>query len=1194
MFMRPMLCAVLCLLVPRVTLAEFEVDDTPPPAEHPALAPLEGASVAVNPPPLAWRDDARAASYELELAPGPDFQRDVIRVERIPYAFHTPDRVLAPGTWHWRYTVVTEAGERSRPGAVRSFVVRADAAPLPLARGDALMAKLAGHPRVFVTPATLEEFRARRDGVGRLAWEQIQLRADELLDLDAARPELTSLPSTLPTHRRQVFWVDPASGLASMPKNYGIVELNRDAERANLLSLAYLISGDGRYATAAREWLRVVVDFRVDYHLPTLEERGQHDTVVYAYERGLRGVALSYDRLYALLSPGEREAILRHVEFHGDAAMHWIRDVMKLHRDYQESHGQQCMHYLLATALGVAGESSKAAEWLAYMVPQYVSRIPWMASDGGYFEGQGYTFKLSYILEALAALRTATGLDLFQKPEIRNAGEFWLYGQPLNYWWPHWGDTMALVSPAGSVADAYIGGFLAAMTGNRALQWWTDAVPADPTTQPFGYLAATSVKPAPPVALAQARAFGPTGVVAAFDRFYDHASPRLFFRSSPWGGESHAHADQNSFVLHAGGEVFAADAGYYSYYGDKNYNEVFTQTVSHNSVLVDGRGQLNTFQGKGSLTSFFNAPDYTFMAGDASQAYAGALDGFRRDILFVRPDVVVIGDELHAPQAAEFTWLLNTFVAPEIRAESREFTVTQRAEKLWGQQVFPEGLTYTASNQRAAPLHTREWSRYLEAFPEQWKLKAVTPRGESSDILTVLHTARAEAGRRVTVKGAQRDAEASALDLVSADGRDRLLLRRRLAEAGVISLGGLSTDGRVGSVGRSTDGKSVVRWLAIEGTTLREDDTGWFSASHPISIAAGRPAAAQWQYTISAVQATAVSIPAVERPQSVMLAQTEQIEMATPLEFSWREGQVSFVVPEGLSLVFMNPRVPLASRPLHLMAGWHDGVTASELPLELDSAQNGDWTGFARTMPAVAGYYQVATSDPRMEIVVQDRWDEARSVRGHGTVRAFFTGGTELILRFGPAPTLPEVNVRLVESVLPAEVNLLRNGDCEIGLPGYPPRGWTVQNGGGSGTYAQDGGQGWPGWSQEEAASGASALKFTRPLNVIADWRPPYPVLARNQLAAKAPPVRLLARGRYRLACQTKGSSTTASVVLETSTGVRHSIPIAPSAEWTMRQLELELPAGFTQVSVLFREGGADDQVLWVDDVRLTRAPGRP
>ncbi|MES2695733.1 MAG: DUF4962 domain-containing protein, partial [Verrucomicrobiota bacterium] len=189
------------------------MDSAPPSLHHPQLAPADGATVAVNPPALTWRVDERAASYTVEFSPTPEFDRDLIRARSIPQAYYNHTAALAEGRWFWRYYAVTKAGEISNASAVQSFVVPAGIPWLPLPPIDAVLAAMPGHPRVFTTPGELDEFRARRQTpAGRIAWEQIRLKADEALHVKIVRPELLPLPERFETHRRQVFWLDPKSG----------------------------------------------------------------------------------------------------------------------------------------------------------------------------------------------------------------------------------------------------------------------------------------------------------------------------------------------------------------------------------------------------------------------------------------------------------------------------------------------------------------------------------------------------------------------------------------------------------------------------------------------------------------------------------------------------------------------------------------------------------------------------------------------------------------------------------------------------------------------------------------------------------------------------------------------------------------------------------------------------------------------
>ncbi len=1168
----------------------FTVDTSPPPATHAALAPEEGAISATNPTSLIWRHDATAQSYVVEFSPVRDFSREVIRVADVTMPFYNHDRTLAVGTWFWRYSVVRAGGAVSLSGPVKSFRITADSVALPVPSSRALLAGLPGHPRIFTRPDELADFRARRLGLGREAWENIQAKADALLPLKPTLPKRGPLPEKLPTHRQQVFYV--ANGVASVPENYRIGELGRDAERANLLSLAWLISGDERYASAAREWALFVAAFRVDYHLKTVTERGQHDSVVYAYEKGVTAMAFTYDRLAGMLSSEEKRALLDHIEFHGEAAYQWIREVMTIHLTYQDSHAQQCMHALLPTSLAIAGDSAKASEWLTYLVPQYANRIAWMSDDGGYFEGQSYSFKFNYILEALVALRSATGIDIFQKPAIRNAGEFWLYCMSLNYWWPHGGDNMPLVNPYGNAGDAYISAMLAASTGNRTVKWWSDTAPADPSHIPFSYLSATGVKPLPPVAVAQAKSFPDTGQVSAYARFYDHAAPRIFFRSSQWGGDSHAHADQNSFVLHAGGEILAADVGYYSYFGDENYDHISTQTIAHNSVLVNGQGQSNDLAGKGAITAFFNSPHYVFFAGDASTAYGPALNRFRRDVLYLRPDVFVMADELHAPTPSAWSWVLNTFDAPRIDSAAREFTVTQRGEQLVGRHVFPEKLSYTSSNERKYPLLTKQWTRYTEAFPEPWRMMATTEKLASADFLTLLQTVdtKQPQASRVKLVRSLQTATTSALSLDEADGREDVLMRRKQDGLGTKELAAwdLRSDGRVLAVKRGSGASGEVKqWMAAFARTASANGQKLFDASTPIEIAvAHNTSAAATQLWTQALKATELSLPLPQRPARVLAFAPNHFEAGRAVDVRWADGVATLTVPEGVQVIWFDPTVAPATLPKQLPLAVSDASGTRAVVLETAVAENGDWIAYTTLTPATLGVYEFTSSVAATEFLVQDRWDPERSARGTGKVKGLVVAGAEVIVRFPPQAKLPVISAKLVRAKAPSEINLIRNGDCEVGLAHYPPRGWTIRHGA-SGEFATAGEKGWAEWTREQSASGEASIKFTRPLNRMTDWKEPYRETGKDTLAIAAPPVRLLTAGRYALTLKAKGTATHARVQIVAAAGVVATIELVPSTDWRTYRVETELPAGYLEIKIHFRAGGADDQVLWADDLFL-------
>ncbi|MBM4084757.1 MAG: DUF4962 domain-containing protein, partial [Planctomycetes bacterium] len=831
---RPAMACLLCLVL-SASLQGFPVDTSEQPAGHPPLTPADGEAVTTNPPAMIWRLDERARSYVLELCQNPDFARQVIRVADLDMPFYNHSATLAEGKWHWRYFVMAKDGQQSEPSPVRSFVVSRHAVPLPVPSTKDILAAMPRHPRVFVTPDTLDAFRQRRLGPAKEAWDDLKWQADRHLASAPPQLKLQAFPEKPSDRRGLVFRLK--DGQPFVPSGYVVGSLNADAAKANALSLAYVISGDPRYAEAARLWALFLADFRVDYHL---KDRAQHDTVVYCYEYGLKYVALTFDRIHDVLSDAERRRILDHVDYHGEAAYQWCRDRLKLHLNYQNSHGQQCMHALLSTALAVAADSPKAAEWTDYLVRQYVNRIAWGGDDGGYSEGQKYGHKVQYILEALAALKTATGIDLFQKPRWRNTGDFWLYCMSLNYWWNHWGDCYSLVDPSfGSDADTYLTGFLATLTGNRCVKWYSDTRVTNPAHVPFWYLSASGLKPKPPVDIPQARLFPEAGQLAAYDRFYDHGGNRIFFRSSPWGGHSHAHADQNGFVLHVGGEIMACDAGYYTYAGDTYHKQWSVTTQAHNSILVNGQGQPKSIESKGRVSAFLNAPGGCFFLGDAARAYGSSLTRFDRAVLFIRPDVFIVYDELNAKEPADFTWVLNTFEAADIAPASRLMVVKQRRKRLAIRHLSPEALEYSQTNQRPFPIKDpkRAWSRFTEAFPQPWNIRVKTAaKREAERILAFMEAYDESAGPRT--RNVERIVAPGALGVrFTTDAGVHTTIFRMAEEKGAVKADGLVCDARVVSVRRDGQGR-VLGWLVHDGASLLVGGQPVFQSDRPCDLAA--------------------------------------------------------------------------------------------------------------------------------------------------------------------------------------------------------------------------------------------------------------------------------------------------------------------------------------------------------------------
>jgi hypothetical protein len=240
----------------------------------------------------------------------------------------------------------------------------------------------------------------------------------------------------------------------------------------------------------------------------------------------------------------------------------------------------------------------------------------------------------------------------------------------------------------------------------------------------------------PPIALEtlpRARLFGDVGVLmthSAIARPGDNV--RLAFRSSPYGGHGHAHADQNSFHVIAYGEDLLLDSGYYPAFDNAEPHRLkwAVQTKAHNTVLVDGTGQSwGDARGYGRIAHYEHTDDYTYVVGAAERAYREVpLSRFDRHLLWLPGtdvETFVIVDDLAAEggRPRRYDWLLHAARRMEIDPGAR--TVTVRGERGTAEIRFlaPSTLSFHQHDQFDAPARI---PGAADPLPNQWHLE-VTP-----------------------------------------------------------------------------------------------------------------------------------------------------------------------------------------------------------------------------------------------------------------------------------------------------------------------------------------------------------------------------------------------------------------------------------------------------------------------------------
>jgi hypothetical protein len=158
-------------------------------------------------------------------------------------------------------------------------------------------------------------------------------------------------------------------------------------------------------------------------------------------------------------------------------------------------------------------------------------------------------------------------------------------------------------------------------------------------------------------------AFFPSiGWTAMHSDLSDPKRTSVYFKASPYGSVNHSHADQNSFVIDAGGARLAIDSGYDDSYRSRHRRDWTAQTMAHNAITFDG-GQGQQTQSKaaaGRIKFYSHTPAMDVVVGDATIAYGDALKMARRTLVYLRPDTVLVYDRLESDRPRRWEWNIHS------------------------------------------------------------------------------------------------------------------------------------------------------------------------------------------------------------------------------------------------------------------------------------------------------------------------------------------------------------------------------------------------------------------------------------------------------------------------------------------------------------------------------------------------------
>jgi len=637
--------------------------------------PQDNYIAQINPPGFSWLGVEGTMNYRFTIK---DVESDqvVIDVQGIRDNIYVPRETLNPGNYEWTVSAFDEAGRFIAERKPYKLTIPEGLIEQPLPDIEALIEQIPGqHSRLIFLKENLPEIRKSLSTSRKTMWEVLKNTADACLDMKAP---------IKPTYEK--YDIKTEYVLRRMEYQSYYRDLRPAIDKGlQALSLTYLLTEDKKYATAAKRILLEIATW--DPHGITSSNHGGFDEVGLSLARCTHR---AYDWLYEALTEEERDLVRNNcIERARDTYMR-VAINRPFHRRPGSSHDGRLIGYLGEQAIVLVGEApdEEVKNWITYSIEAFMTVYPhWGGDDGGWAEGLDYGPRYNmFITPWIEGLQAVSDIDLWQRPFFRNVRHFFTSCTRPNAEHKPFADgaEINLIESNRHTTGLMTYLLLHSVRHNDpAVQWWAEQLP---TPEIFEYYPVIPLVPeikkqaaAPPIH-EKANYFKDVGWVAMHSDFADlDKDVFMLFKSSPYASISHSHADQNAFHISVGGRALCIASGYYGPVYGMPHHALWTRaTKANNCILVNGEGQnIRDFTATGQIDGFKHTGLMTYTVGDATVAYKGLMKKCLRHVLFIRPGLFVMLDDLEAPEASTFQWLLHT-LEPMTLNENKQHVLSTR------------------------------------------------------------------------------------------------------------------------------------------------------------------------------------------------------------------------------------------------------------------------------------------------------------------------------------------------------------------------------------------------------------------------------------------------------------------------------------------------------------------------------------
>mgnify|MGYP000885192540 FL=1 len=637
----PLYVALLCAVACAETL---KLDERPAQPGEWGYRPADASVSATDPPAFSWRP-AGGLKWEIECVREGASADIAYRASDVEFNVHCPPRIFGPGQYTWRYRGIDKEGNCTNWSQSRTFTIAPDAAKMPLPAREELLARIPRtHPRLFLRPENLPKLRALAQGEMKAQYEGLVKQCEQIL----ADPPPTAEPPTYPPEMerkseewRLMWWGN---------RTYTIKALNSAAT----LAFTRLLGGQEKYGREAKRILLECANW--DPKGSTGYRYNDEAGMPYNYY-----FARTYSFVNDLLTEDEKGICRKVMKVRGDEMYRHLCP-RHLWQPYA-SHSNRAWHFLGEVGIAFLNEIDGADDWVWFATNVFFNVYPvWSDDDGGWHEGSSYWS--SYIDRFTwwaDVMREAIGIDAYDKPYFSKLGYYAMYLLPPDKLDGGFGDLTANKRARNYMPLMSI---LAAQAQNPHWQWYVEQLGGPAQTEGYiGFIRGQlpGVEARKPNDLPASRLFAGTGQAYLNTDITDASNDvQVVFKSSPFGTQSHGYESNNSFLLWAYGQRLLIRSGYRDIYGSDHHANWMWTTRSTNCITVGGQGQRkHTAAAQGKITAFATTPEIDVVVGDAGESYEAPVELFKRAILFVKPDLIVVYDRLKASEPSTYEYWLH-------------------------------------------------------------------------------------------------------------------------------------------------------------------------------------------------------------------------------------------------------------------------------------------------------------------------------------------------------------------------------------------------------------------------------------------------------------------------------------------------------------------------------------------------------